>query len=890
MTTLSTRFTFFAALAALVVAAPAVAGGPLINCESGQPYLWGSGGANIPFNPDQGALGPLTNAEAVDAVQFSFDKWTAIPTATLSYTNAGPLPVDVDITNWVPYYFAPAPDGYSAIVFDDTGEIFELLFGPNSGVLGFAGPEWGFFPTCTITEGLAFLNGPTFGDLTAAVDVMVHEFGHYTNFAHTVVNGQLYVGLGDTTGPNPFDTFGPPIDPEANDIIETMYPFYFGPTVSFQTLAADDIAIASTMYPAPGFFAGTGTISGTIYAPDGLTRLTGVNVIARNVADPFVDAVSAISSDFTDSTSQADPVVGTYTINGLTPGAEYALYVDQIYIGGFSTALLKPLIGPEEFWNGADESAENPPDDPSVYEAIPVAAGSPVSGIDVIFNETRPGDPLVVGEDGFVELPLGFTYSVCGQEYNTVFVNANGNLTFASGDSDFTESAAEMLSDQPRIAALWSDLSPYNLETGIRQGLVTYFPGPNSFTVVFEDVPEYPNDGANSFTITLNRSSDHIDVVYGDLTATGGLAGVSCGGEITSRFEMESDLTALQEEADLDGGRINLQRSPALYEVFSDDNDLAYKTLLYNGTHDYNDRWAEPNDSFKFARRVRLPFDTIPVQRFSEIEPEGGDVDYYLFRARAGDILVAEVVTGSLDSLIGLFDQTGTLLDIDDDGGAGLLSKISYPIPANGYYYLAVTTFADFDFEGEGSSGGRYVLSLETVDALILDLGDDAFEQVPLGFTFPFNGSDYTSVFVNSNGNLTFGSGDTDFSESVSEFLDEAPRIAPLWVDLSPNQGGEVRVEFGAGSATVTFENVPQWLAGDSNNFAVTLNADGSYSMTYGLVEAGDGLAGATEGGGAGDPGETDLTAFGPYPKVGTTYELFSGDNDLSFETIDFNQ
>ncbi len=138
----------------------------------------------------------------------------------------------------------------------------------------------------------------------------------------------IWVQLAETTtGPTPFDTF--PIPNPFTDIIETMYPFYFGPGIGTQTLEADDIAILSTIYPEPGFFANTGTIAGTIFAPNGSTKLTGVNVIARNVANPFEDAVSAISSDFTDSTSQADPVVGTYTINGLTPNADYAVFVDE---------------------------------------------------------------------------------------------------------------------------------------------------------------------------------------------------------------------------------------------------------------------------------------------------------------------------------------------------------------------------------------------------------------------------------------------------------------------------------------------------------------------------------------------------------------------------------
>jgi hypothetical protein len=880
------------AMVLAIVAVPAHGADALVNCTSGVPFAYPGGGADILWNPDLGGLGPLTNGEAVTAVGDAFARWENISTSSATFLQGPFVATDIDLTNFVPV-FNGLFDGESPIVFDEDGSIFDLLFGAGSGILGFAGPDFGNFVTCELLEGSAFLNGPEFDDAIVAEDIMVHEFGHYINLGHVELNGQLanFSEGGDDSGPTPDNTTFGTADLDGTELIETMYPFYFSNIdAGTRTPHADDIAAISTIYPAPSF-ADMGSISGAVLAPNGTTRLSGVNVIARNINDPFADAVSTFSGAYTDSTSQADPNTGLFTLSGLTPGGQYAVFVDRVTAapGRFSNPIMTQLPGPEEFWNDGDESSDPSTDDPGSYVLITAsAAGAP--GTDIIFNQPGEGDPLLLGDDGSVSLFLPFTFTLCDQEFDQVFVNANGNLTFGAGDSDFTESAAEFLNEAPRIAGLWDDLSPFNLFTGVPQGVVYFSTTNNTFSVSWEDVPEFPDVGANSFTITLKKDSDEIFVDYGNIDAGDGLAGISCGIDVTGGLEQETELVTVPNSR-----TINVHDQTAVYETFAG-SDLDFYSLRYaNQRHALKDRF-EPNDSIAKASPVSTPFNTAPNELFTAIAPAAADVDYYSFAANEGETVIAETVRGNLDTVMALFDSSGALLAFDDDGGTALLSRIQASIPADGIYYLAVTFCCDYDFDGVDPGqglpfdGGRYVLDIQAFLGTPLFLGDDDSEEVALGFGFPFQGATYNSVFVNSNGSLTFGGGDTDFSESVSEFLNENPRIAPLWDDLSPNQGGLVLVDGDSSFFTVSFTDVPQFIAGDSNNFTVTLEPDGSVSIAYGGVDATDGLVGVTEGGGAADPGETDLSAGGPYSVSGTTYEQFSSsDNDLDGLTLEFD-
>jgi hypothetical protein len=145
-------------------------------------------------------------------------------------------------------------------------------------------------------------------------------------------------------------------------------------------------------------------------------------------------------------------------------------------------------------------------------------------------------------------------------------------------------------------------------------------------------------------------------------------------------------------------------------------------------------------------------------------------------------------------------------------------------------------------------------------------LGDDAFTQIALtgGAQVYLYGTGYTSVYISSNGYLTFGSGASDYDETLAEHFG-LPRVALLYDDFHPGQGSaSIRYQQFADRFVVTYQNISEYNAGNLNNFQAELYFDGTIKVTYLGIAAVDGLAGISQG--LGLPSgfiESDLSAYG---------------------------
>lgn len=151
---------------------------------------------------------------------------------------------------------------------------------------------------------------------------------------------------------------------------------------------------------------------------------------------------------------------------------------------------------------------------------------------------------------------------------------------------------------------------------------------------------------------------------------------------------------------------------------------------------------------------------------------------------------------------------------------------------------------------------GGYRIALEPARfesdlGMRLELRDNDAVEVALPFSFQFFGQAYASVFVGSNGYVTFGRRDVLRTPSLSLFASRSPRIAPSWDDYDPTaapEGGGVFVRLEATQAVITWKQVPQVRQNDSNTFQLVLRSNHTILITYNGVTNPDGFIGLSPG------------------------------------------
>lgn len=381
----------------------------------------------------------FTNEQGVARVADGLDSWSSVPTSSFQAEIAGNFAElgigghDGDITgaleefgtnengDMVHEILGTVNNGGIHVVFDEDGSVMTNVLGVPTGVLGVASPEWADEETGIITEGWVFIGGSqTYyndDDLAQMAGVITHELGHSFNLAHTQTNGHIVLYGNQTVA-----TAGPvdcsahwytggdyqlpfPQSPgaTANDMA-VMYPFisnnpgaWPSPTGQYQATVStnEDFAAISSIYPAPSFAAQTGSISGTVTYPFSKDGIIGVNVVARNVDNPYEDAITVMTGDWNDGIAKAGQGMGEFTLHGLTPGARYVVHVENILVGGFPTPSVY-LPGPTEYFNGNQESDDAKSDNACDYEEIEVAAGELRNGIDIEVNGVKKAPRLVI--------------------------------------------------------------------------------------------------------------------------------------------------------------------------------------------------------------------------------------------------------------------------------------------------------------------------------------------------------------------------------------------------------------------------------------------------------------------------------------------------------------
>ena len=126
---------------------------------------------------------------------------------------------------------------------------------------------------------------------------------------------------------------------------------------------------------------------------------------------------------------------------------------------------------------------------------------------------------------------------------------------------------------------------------------------------------------------------------------------------------------------------------------------------------------------------------------------------------------------------------------------------------------------------------------------------DDGHREITLtGPAFSFYGVSYDTIFVGTNGYITFTGGDVAGRSSATSLATELPRMAALWADLDVSNRGGIYYNRIDGRHIITWDAAPEFPFGGANTFQISLFDDGRFAFVYKKIKARASLVGISPG------------------------------------------
>ncbi|MBL8821176.1 MAG: exo-alpha-sialidase [Planctomycetia bacterium] len=439
-------------------------------------------------------------------------------------------------------------------------------------------------------------------------------------------------------------------------------------------------------------------------------------------------------------------------------------------------------------------------------------------------------------DDASVSIPIGFSFPFYGTNNTNVFVGSNGSLVFGSANTSFTNTDLTTAPTQAAIMPFWDDL---HTAGGVA--------GSNVF-----------------FQVTGVGNDQHLTVQWNNIRF---FSGGTAGDTLTFQAQIYVD------------GRIRFN----------------YLDLASGGAAGNNG--ASASVGIKAAgtqgpNRLLLAFNNGPnafvgTGQSTLISPPNPTGDYYAVNFTAGQFanIAATALTAS-NVTVELRDAADAVLATGAGGFTNVTSMISnYQITTTGTYYVRVGGASNVPysvvvgnntaFDGEandtlataqpiagnkGALGAIFASGSTVYTPNVLTFGfedisstgtvisalsgqDDASASISIGFNFSFYNTTQNTVFVSSNGLMTFGGGDSSFTNADLTTSPSLAGIAPFWDDLIVSGGANSNVFFQVLGSGSTQRLVVQWnqvsffsggTTGDTLTFqAVLYAADGTVRFNY---------------------------------------------------------